>query len=101
MEGEPLKLEWRFSVAKTLLRVQLGFSGSSVPFIEASPGSPSAILEEFLGRVWASSSQTNATITFSSVNRTDTASYVFAVINTDRDFAVAPLQLIVQCKYKL
>ena len=101
LEGDPLTLEWRFSVAKTFLRVQLGFSGSLLPFIEASPGYPNIIRGVFLGRVRASSTQTNVTITFSAMNRTDTASYVFAVINTDGDFAVAPLQLIVQCKYKL
>lgn len=100
LEGQPLTLEWSFSVAKTFLRLQLGLSGSLLAFVEASPGSPSAIRGVFRGRVSASSTETNATITFSSVNRTDTASYVFSVIDTDGDFASAPLQLIVQCKYK-
>lgn len=100
LEGQSLTLEWTFSVANTFLRVQLGLSGSPLPLVEASPGSSSFIGRVFRGRVTASSTETNATITFSSVNRTDTASYVFSIIDTDGDFASAPLQLIVQCKYK-
>ncbi|XP_015775152.1 PREDICTED: hemicentin-2-like isoform X1 [Acropora digitifera] len=96
LEGQPLTLEWSFSVAKTFLCLQLGLSGSLLAFVEASPGSPSAIRGVFRGRVSASSTETNATITFSSVNRTDTASYVFSIIDTDGDFASAPLQIIVQ-----
>ena len=81
--------------------MQLGFFESIVSFVEASPGSPSAIQDEFRGRLSASSTETNATITFFSLNRTDTASYIFAVLDTDGDFARATLQLTVQCKYKL
>lgn len=100
LEGEPLTLEWTFSV-RTFLRVELAVSGSPVELVEASPGS-SIIRGIFRGRVSANSTETNATITFSSVNRIDTASYVFTVLDSNGDFANAPpLQLIVQCKYKL
>lgn len=101
LEGQPLTLEWTFTVANTFLRVKLSLSGSSLNLIEASPGSPSVIGRVFRGRVTASSTETNATITFFSMNRTDTASYTFAVIDTDSESAIAPLQLIVLCKYKL
>ena len=101
LEGQPLTLEWTFSVANTFQRVQLALSGSFVNLIEASPGSPSVIGRVFHGRVAAGSTSTNATFTFSSMNRTDTGSYVFVVIDTDNEFASAPLQLIVLCKYKL
>lgn len=98
LEGQALTLEWTFSVVSTLLRVELGFSGSPVALVEASPGG-TIIRGVFLGRVSASSTQTNATITFSSLNRTDTANYVFAVVDAAGGFAEAPLQIIVHCKF--
>ena len=101
LEGQPLTLQWTFSVTNTFLRVKFALSGSSLNLIEASPGSPSVIGKEFRGRVTASSTKTNATFTFSSMNRIDTASYVLVVIDIDNEFAIASLQLIVLCKYKL
>ena len=102
LEGEPLTLEWAFSVPNRVQRVEFQIEGSSeLPPIESSPGSPSSIARELRGRVNASSTQTNARITFFSVNRMDAASYIFVVINIDRLDARAPLELIVQCKYKL
>ena len=100
LEGEPLTLEWTFGVSRTFLRVELGVSGSRIALVEASPGL-SSIRGIFRGRVTASSTETNATITFLSLNRTDSASYVFAVLDTAGFSADAPLQLIVHCKYKL
>ena len=109
LEGQPLTLEWTFSVASTLLRVELRYSYSYSYSYIISPVAPVALVEAssggtiirgvFLGRVSASSTQTNATITFSSLNRTDTANYVFAVVDTARRFAEAPLQIIVHCKF--
>ena len=80
LEGQPLTLEWTFSVPRTFLRMQLGFTGSFLPLVEASPGSPSNVRGVFLGRVSAITTETNATITFFSPNRTDTGSYNFAVL---------------------
>ena len=80
--------------------MQLGFPGSLLPFVEASPGSPSTIRGVFFGRVNASTTETNATVTFFSLNRTDTGSYDFAVVDTTGAFARAQLQFVVQCKYK-
>ena len=101
LEGQLLTLNWRFSVPNTLLRVQLGLTGSFVGIVEASPGSPGLITQQvFRGRLNASTTQTNATITFFSLNRTDTDSYAFLVLDTVGTSAQAQLQLIVQCKYK-
>ena len=102
LEGELLTLEWAFSVPNRVQRVELQIEGSSeLPPIESSPGSSSGIARELRGRVNASSTQTNARITFFSVNRIDAASYIFVVIDIDRVDARAPFELIVQCKYKL
>ncbi|XP_074634450.1 uncharacterized protein LOC141892995 [Acropora palmata] len=95
LERQPLTLEWTFSVVRTILRVEVAVRGSRLAFVEASPSSI-VIRGNFRGRVSAGITQTNATITIFSLNRTDTAKYVFAVIDTDGDFADAPLQLIVQ-----
>ena len=100
LEGQPLTLEWTFSVPRTFLRVQLGFSGAVLPLIEASLVSPGVIRGLFLDRVNASTTATNARITFSSLVRTYTGSYDFVVMDTLGAFARAQLQLIVQCKYK-
>ena len=101
LEGQRLTLEWSFRVAKTLLRVQLGLNGAFLPLLEAPSGSSIIIRGAFRGRVSVNRTEANAAITFSSVDRTDTATYVFVVVDTDGGSATAPLQLIVQCKYKL
>ena len=101
LEGQPLTLEWTFIVTRTFGRVQFGVSGAMFPRIEASPGSASVIRGIFRGCASASTTETNATITFSSLIRTDTASYVFVVSDDDDGVAQAPLQLIVLCEYKL
>ena len=101
LEGELLTLDWAFSVPNTVLRVQLTLKGSSIPLIEASPGSSSGIGKDLRGRVNASSSHSNARITFFSVKRIDTKNYTFVVTDTDWVSGSAPLELKVQCKYKL
>ena len=99
LEGQPLTLEWTFIVTRTFGRVQFGFSGANLARIEASPGSASVFRGVFRGRASASTTETNATITFSSLIRTDTASYVFIVTDDDDGAAEAPLQLVVLCEY--
>ena len=100
LEGQSVTLEWTFSVVTTLLRVELTGSKLRLALVEASPVS-SSVRGIFIGRGTASSTETNATITLSSLNRNDTDNYVFTVIDNDGSFAQAPLQIIVQCKYKL
>ncbi|XP_015760644.1 PREDICTED: hemicentin-1-like isoform X4 [Acropora digitifera] len=96
LEGELLTLDWAFSVPNTVLRVQLTLKGSSIPLIEASPGSSSGIGKDLRGRVNASSSHSNARITFFSVKRIDTKNYTFVVTDTDWVSGSAPLELKVQ-----
>ena len=100
LEEQPLTLEWTFEVLTTLLRVELAVSGIRVALVEASPGS-SDIRGIFIGRATATSTETNATIEFTSMRRGDTARYEFAVIDKNGLFDAVPLELIVQCKYKI
>ena len=98
LEGQPLKLEWTFSAQGTFRRVQLGFSGSAVGFLEMSLSS-SFIEPAFSDRLTASTTERNSTITFSSVNRNDSANYVFGVSDSS-GITEAPLEITVECKYK-
>ena len=97
LEGQPLKLEWTFSVQGTFRRVQLGFLGSPAAFVEASLSSI-FIEAAFSDRLTLSTTKRNATVTFFSMNRTDSANYVFGVLDTT-SFAQEPLEVRVQCKY--
>ena len=97
LEGQHLKLEWTFSVHGTFRRVQLGFSGSSAGFVEKSL-TGSFIEPAFKGRLTAGTTERNATITFFSINRTDSADYIFAVLDS-AGVTAEPLKIIVECKY--
>ena len=98
LEGQPVKLEWTFSAQGTFRRVQLGFSGSAVGFLEMSLTS-TFIEPAFSDRLTASTTERNSTITFFSVKRNDSADYVFGVLDSSGT-TVAPLEVIVECKYK-
>ncbi|XP_074634404.1 hemicentin-1-like isoform X2 [Acropora palmata] len=95
LEGQPLTLNWTFSAGATLFRVELAVSGSRLALVELSPGS-TRIRGIFSGRVDAIYTETNATITFSSLNKTDAATYDFIVIDEKDASAQVTLQLIVQ-----
>lgn len=99
LEGQDLKLEWTFRVQRTFLRVQLSFSGNEIPFLEKSLTSI-LLSERFSGRLTASTTETNATITLFNVSRTDSNNYVFTVRDTNGASAIAPFQVVVQCKYE-
>ena len=96
-EGQPLRLEWTFSVQGTFRRVQLGFLGSPAAFVEASLSSI-FIEAAFSDRLTLSTTKRNATVTFFSMNRTDSADYVFGVFDSS-GVTTEPLKIIVQCKY--
>ena len=97
LEGQPLKLEWTFTVQGTFRRVQLAFLGVSAGFVEKQLAG-SFIDPAFEGRLTASTTERNATITFFSMNRTDSADYVFGVLDS-RGLTEEPLTVIVECKY--
>ena len=97
LEGQPLKLEWSFSVQGTFRRSQLGFSRSVAGFLEISLSS-TFIEPVFSDRLTASTTERNTTITFFSVDRTDNANYVFGVYDSSGVTEV-PLKVIVECKY--
>ena len=97
LEGQPLKLEWTFSVRGSFRRLELQLSEASEAFLEITPSS-TFIVPEFEGRLTANLTGTNVTITFLSVNRTDSAKYEFKVFGSPGSISV-PLKVIVECKY--
>ena len=54
----------------------------------------------FNDRLTSSTTERNATVTFLSINRTDSANYVFGVLDSS-DVTTAPLKIIVECKYRV
>ena len=92
-----MKLEWTFTVQGTFRRVQLAFSGVPAAFLETRL-TGSFIEPAFEGRLTASTTERNATITFLSVNRTDSADYVFAVLDSS-GVTGEPVKVIVECEY--
>ena len=99
LEGQPLRLEWTFSVQRTFRRVQLSISGEAVAFMEQSLTSI-FLNQRFTDRLTASTTETNATITFLSLNRTDSNDYVFAVLDTSGGTVQSHFKVVVQCKYE-
>lgn len=97
LEGQHLKLEWTFSFQGTFRRVQLGFYGAAASFVEATLIG-SFIGPGFEGLLTASTTERNATITFFSVNRTESANYVFGVLDSS-GLTEEPLEVIVECEY--
>ena len=105
LEGETLTLEWTFNVTKTVLQIELSDNDpdNRNALVESFPllGIAPIIRGIFVGRVSVSSTTTNATIILSSSNRIDTATYFFKVFDISGGTDEEPLQIIVQCKYKL
>ncbi|XP_067028898.1 hemicentin-1-like isoform X2 [Acropora muricata] len=95
LEGQRLRLNWTFSVQRTFRRVQLSFSGKAVAFLEKTLTSLT-LSTKFNDRLLASATETNATITFLSVNKSDSNDYIFAILDTDGDSVEAPFEVVVQ-----
>ncbi|XP_067056801.1 hemicentin-1-like isoform X2 [Acropora muricata] len=94
LEGQPLKLEWTLSVQGTFRRLELEVPGADSALVEITPSS-TFIDPKFEGRLTASLTGRNVTITFLSVNRTDSADYAFKVFGSSGTITV-PLKVIVE-----
>lgn len=98
LEGQPLKLEWSFSVQGTFRRVEFVFAEGQA-FIGDTSLTTTFVEPAFVGRLTASTTGGNATIAFFSVNRTDSNNYVFKVLDSDSRTTQVPLDVIVECEY--
>ena len=98
VEGESVTLEWTYNAGgSAFFRAELDVQGVSF-VVDRFAQPPVAINSAYVGRVTANITETNASITFLAVNRSDSNSYEFTVENQDRDSAVRRLDIEVQCE---
>ncbi|XP_067033410.1 hemicentin-1-like isoform X2 [Acropora muricata] len=95
LEGQPLKLKWSFSVQGTFRRVEFVFAGGGALILHTSL-TTTFLVPAFVGRLTASTTGRNATITFFSVNRTDSNNYIFKVLDSDSGTTEVSLEVIVE-----
>ena len=98
VEGESVTLEWTYEAGGSAFR-QAEFVTQGVPFIvDRFRQDPVAVNSKFVGRVTANITETNASITFLAVNRSDSRTYDFRVQNENRESDTRALDIEVQCE---
>ena len=93
VEGESVTLEWTYNTGGSAFFLA-EFDTQGVSFIVE----PVAINSEYVGRVTANVTETNASITFLAVNRKDSGTYDFTVQNENRYGSMRTLDIEVQCE---
>ena len=98
MEGESVTLKWTYNIEGGGFR-EAEFDTQGVTFVlDRFRQEPIAINSAFAGRVTANITETNASITFLSVNRNDSGTYNFKIENEDRKGVERALVIDVQCE---
>ena len=98
VEGESVTLEWTYDLGGSAFR-QAEFDTAEVSFVvDRFRQEPVAINSAFVGRVTANITETNASITFLAVNRSDSRTYDFIVQNENRLTDYRALDIEVQCE---
>ena len=98
VEGESVTLEWTYNTGGSAFQ-EIDFRSQGFPFIvRKRAGAPTIILPAFDGRLTANITETNASITFLAVNRSDSRTYDFVVLNQDFRIALQLVTMDVQCK---
>ena len=98
MEGESVTLKWTYNIGGGGFR-EAEFDTQGVTFVlDRFRQEPIAINSAFAGRVTANITETNASITFLSVNRNDSGTYNFKIENEDRKGVERALVIDVQCE---
>ena len=101
VEGDSVTLEWTYNIGGGGFR-QAEFVTQGVPFVVDRFRQESvAIGEGFEGRVTANITETNASITFLAVNRSDSRTYDFIVHNENRqtDSRALDIEVHSECTY--
>ena len=98
VEGESVTLEWTYNTGGSSFQ-EAEFETQGFAFVVRTTTGPSTIIvPAFRGRLTANITETNASITFLAVNRSDSRTYDFVVFNQDFNFALQQVTLDVQCK---
>ena len=98
VEGESVTLEWTYNTGGSSFQ-EAEFETQGFAFVVKTTTGPSTIIfPAFRGRLTANITETNASITFLAVNRSDSRTYDFVVFNQDFNSALQQVTLDVQCK---
>ena len=98
VEGESVTLEWTYNTGGSAFQeAELRSQGFAV-IVTKTAGASTIIVPAFYGRLTANITETNASITFLAVNRSDSRTYDFVVVNQAFRTALQQFTMDVQCK---
>ena len=98
VEGERVTLKWTYNTGGSAFQeVDLRSLGFAF-IVRRTVGTSTIIPPLFDGRLTANITETNASITFLAVNRSDSRTYDFVVLNQDFRTALQVVTMDVQCK---
>ena len=98
VEGESVSVEWNYSLHGVgFLQTRFSIQGAGLVVLKIQT-SAALISTSFRGRITENITESFASITFLSVNRTDSKAYTLAVTNVNGDDNVDTVEIQVQCK---
>ena len=98
VEGGNVTLQWTYNTGGSAFQ-EAAFESRGFPFIvRKTTGASAIIFPAFVGRLTANITETNASITFLLVNRSDSRVYEFVVFNQDFRIALQQFTMDVLCK---
>ena len=98
VEGENVTLDWTYNTGGSAFQ-EAEFESRGFPFIvKKTTGASAIIFPAFVGRLTANITETNASITFLAVSRSDSRVYEFVVFNKNFGTALDDVTMDVQCK---
>ena len=99
VEGENVTLVWTYNTGGSAFE-EAEFESRGFPFVvkKSTEEASAIIFPAFVGRLTANITETNASITFLAVNRSDSRVYEFVVFNKNFRTALDEVTMDVQCK---
>ena len=98
VEGERVTLEWTYNTGGSAFQEAELRSQAFAFIVTKTAGASTIIPPPFDGRLTANITETNASITFLAVNRSDSRTYDFVVVNQAFRTALQQFTMDVQCK---
>lgn len=99
-EGNKITLEWRYTFGSgSFSQLQL-FGKSIVIVYKSGPAKDPYIAPAYRDRLLANVTDTDTSITFLTVNRTDSVTYTLTLISSFIEIASSQVEISVKCKYK-
>lgn len=98
VEGERVTLEWTYNTGGSAFQEAELRSQGFAFIVRKTVGASTIIVPPFYGRLTANIKETNASITFLALNRSDSRTYDFVVVNQAFRTALQQFTMDVQCK---